>query len=159
MVRWTREKRQFLDRASCREKETSSQEPTKETIDKMVDTTTGQEKSTITALAKSKPAETQHPAHPKKKTKTTPLHPSSSITFTLKSGILLWGQLPTLFAASLTPDFQTDASSTPPMLPGGTIKQYVPKYRSAARNGDWKVRRVFDLPYPGNGGDAARHFE
>lgn len=93
-----------------------------------------------------------------------PLHAASDIsdpdcnTFTVKSGVILWGQIHTVFAGSISHDFDTNASSTPETLQGGTIKQHVMKYKAAARNGSWKVRRAFCIPYPGNEGEPTKHF-
>lgn len=78
--------------------------------------------------------------------------------FTLRSGILLWGQLHTVFAGSINRDFQRNAEAVPSPLPGGTIKRSILKYRSAARNGKWKVRKAFGIPYPGNEGTPTEHF-
>lgn len=44
------------------------------------------------------------------------------------------------------------------MLPGGTIKRFVYKYRSTGRNGKWKVRKAFGIPNPGNEGAPTEHF-
>ena len=73
------------------------------------------------------------------------LSPDSS-SFTIRSGVLLWGQLHTVFAGSISSTLQQNAQSVPQQLPGGTIKQYQMTYRSAARNGEWKVRKAFDTP-------------
>jgi hypothetical protein len=70
------------------------------------------------------------------------LLPKSS-SFTVTSGILLWGQLNTVFAGSIDPTFQGNAENAPAELAGGTIWQYPVRYRSAARNGMWKVRKIF----------------
>lgn len=78
--------------------------------------------------------------------------------FTLRSGVLLWGQLHTVFAGSINRDFQRNAEALPSMLPDGTIMQSILKYRSAARNGKWKVRKAFGIPYPGNQGPPTEHF-
>ena len=63
--------------------------------------------------------------------------------FTLRSGVLLWGQLHTVFAGSINRDLQRNAEAIPSMLPGGTIMKSILKYRSAARNGKWKVRKAY----------------
>ncbi|MCJ1464545.1 hypothetical protein MMC07_003158 [Pseudocyphellaria aurata] len=78
--------------------------------------------------------------------------------FTLRSGVLLWGQLHTVFAGSLQREFQNNTATIPDMLPDGTIMQYIYKYRSAARNGKWKVRKAFGMPNPGNEGAPTEHF-
>lgn len=78
--------------------------------------------------------------------------------FTLRSDVLLWGQLHTVFAGSINRNLQKNAEAIPSMLPGGTIMRSILKYRSAARNGKWKVRRAFGIPYPGNQGPPTEHF-
>lgn len=75
------------------------------------------------------------------------LLPNSS-SFKLRSGVLLWGQLHTVFAGSISKTFQGNANSVPQQLPGGTIEQYELNYRSAARNGEWKVRKAYHIPPP-----------
>lgn len=65
-----------------------------------------------------------------------------SNSFNVNSGVLLWGQLQSVFAGSRTDEFQQNASSVPEMIPGGTIRQHVHKYRSAARKGRWIVRKA-----------------
>lgn len=79
------------------------------------------------------------------RTKSGNLAPDSS-SFTVRSGVLLWGQLHTVFAGSISSTFQQNAQSVPRQLPGGTIKQSELKYRSAARKGEWKVRKAFETP-------------
>lgn len=64
-------------------------------------------------------------------------------SFNLRSGVLLWGHLQTIFAGSRSEQFQRNAELVPDMLPGGTIKQWVHSYRAAARKGRWMVRRAF----------------
>jgi hypothetical protein len=62
-------------------------------------------------------------------------------SFTVRSGAILWGQLHTVFAGSISASFD---SKVPPLaLPGGTILQHVLNYRAAARNGRWRVRRAY----------------
>ncbi|MCJ1264911.1 hypothetical protein MMC22_004786 [Lobaria immixta] len=78
--------------------------------------------------------------------------------FTLRSGVLLWGQLHTVFAGSINRDFQRNAEALPSMLPDGTIMQSILKYRSAARNGKWKIRKAFGIPYSDNQGPPTEHF-
>ena len=79
--------------------------------------------------------------------------------FTVHSGILLWGHLHTVFAGSIDQEFQGNAETIPAMLPGGTIMQYSLKYRSAARNGKWKVRKTFSNWYSPDGvGEPRNHF-
>ncbi|KAG7284820.1 hypothetical protein NEMBOFW57_009435 [Staphylotrichum longicolle] len=69
------------------------------------------------------------------------LLPDPSIsTFTISSGSLLWGQMVPLYSTMLHSDFTQNADSIPPELEGGTIRQHRFSYRSAARNGQWKVR-------------------
>ena len=74
----------------------------------------------------------------------------------LSSGILLWGQLHTVFAGSIDAGFQGNAESPPAMLPGGTIMQWPLRYRSAARNGSRKVRKIFRSGYNHEGVQKAR---
>lgn len=74
------------------------------------------------------------------------LLPKSS-SFTLTSGILLWGQVHTVFAGSVNHVFQGNAEVKPAVLLGGTIKQHLLRYRSVARNCKWKVRKVFSSKY------------
>ncbi|KAL8767226.1 MAG: hypothetical protein Q9209_006231 [Squamulea sp. 1 TL-2023] len=83
---------------------------------------------------------------------------SGSSSFTVKSGILLLGQLHTVFAGSIDPIFQGNAEDQPAMPAGGTIKQHPLRYRSAARNGQWKVRKIFSTKYWEGAREAARHF-
>ncbi|KAK4443335.1 hypothetical protein QBC34DRAFT_212291 [Podospora aff. communis PSN243] len=64
-------------------------------------------------------------------------------TFTVSSGILLWGQILPMYHGSLQHEFTNNATHHQDPLPGGTIKQNVYTYRSAARNGKWKTRRYF----------------
>ena len=80
--------------------------------------------------------------------------------FVLHSGILLWGHLHTVFAGSIDPEFQGNAESFPDMLEtGGTIMQHPLRYRSAARNGKWKVRKIYgDRYYAGEIGEPKHHF-
>ena len=79
--------------------------------------------------------------------------------FTIHSGTLLWGHLHTVFAGSIDQEFQGNAETIPAMLPGGTIMQYPLKYRSAARNGKWKVRKTFsNLHSPDGVGEPRNHF-
>ena len=82
------------------------------------------------------------------RTKSGNLSPDSN-SFTIRSGVLLWGQLHTVFAGSISSTFQQNAQSVPRQLPGGTIKQSEMRYRSAARKGEWKVRKAFDTPLLG----------
>jgi hypothetical protein len=63
--------------------------------------------------------------------------------FTVKSGILSWGQILPIFYASLQENFTNSAVEIVKPLPGGTIRQHVYTYKSAARAGDWKVRRYY----------------
>ncbi|KAJ6045256.1 hypothetical protein N7460_006611 [Penicillium canescens] len=74
-------------------------------------------------------------------------------SFNLRSGVLLWGQLPTIFSGSRSEQFQRNAESVPDTLPGGTIKQSVHSYRAAARKGRWTVRRAFTDDAAGNSRD------
>ena len=63
--------------------------------------------------------------------------------FTVKSGILSWGQVLPIYYGSLQEKLTNNANSPLEMLPGGTIMQYIYTYKSAARVGDWKVRRYY----------------
>jgi len=81
--------------------------------------------------------------------------------FVLRSGILYWGQLHTIFAGSLTQGVERNAESVPDPLPGGTTLQRVLKYRSAARNGNWRVRKAFSntlFMLPHGSVEPTRHF-
>ncbi|KAH6673388.1 hypothetical protein B0J14DRAFT_700397 [Halenospora varia] len=66
--------------------------------------------------------------------------PSAS-TFSIHSGILSWGQILPIYFGSTQARLTQNAVSIPDILPGGTIMQRVYTYKSAARNGSWKVRR------------------
>ncbi|KAK3390160.1 hypothetical protein B0H63DRAFT_519394 [Podospora didyma] len=68
---------------------------------------------------------------------------TTNSTFTIKSGIMLWGQMFPLYHGSLQDNFTNNADNVSAELPGGTIRQHVHTYRSAARNGEWKVRRYY----------------
>lgn len=85
-----------------------------------------------------------------------------SSRFNVRSGILLWGQLPSVFAGSISQGFQGNAVTLPPPLSGGTVLQHVFQYRSAARNGRWKIRKVFSntnsLHVQGGSTEPTRHF-
>lgn len=63
--------------------------------------------------------------------------------FTVSSGKLIWGQMQTVIAGSRADGFDGNAEGIQPMPPGGTIKQYVYKYRCAARNGGWRVKKAY----------------
>lgn len=81
--------------------------------------------------------------------------------FTITSGQLLWGQLPTVIDGSRAEGFDRNAEGAPPRGHGGTIIQHRFEYRSAARNGQWKVRRAFDSGdgLPGDGrSEPNKHF-
>jgi hypothetical protein len=65
-------------------------------------------------------------------------------TFTISSGSLLWGQILCLYSTMSNPNFTQNASHMPPELEGGTILQHRYSYRSAARNGRWKVRSFYE---------------
>lgn len=77
--------------------------------------------------------------------------------FTVRSGILLWGQLHTVFEGSRSEAFQRNAEFVPEMLPGGTIKQWRHTYRAAARKGRWNVRRAFTHLPRSRDGNPTRH--
>jgi hypothetical protein len=61
--------------------------------------------------------------------------------FNITSGILLWGQMLPMFTSTLASNLTENAARAPPNMPGGTIIQHRFSYKSAARNGKWKVRR------------------
>lgn len=63
--------------------------------------------------------------------------------FTVKSGILSWGQILPIHYSSIQDNLTNNAGGVPNLLPGGTIKQHVYTYKSAARVGDWKVRQYY----------------
>jgi hypothetical protein len=121
-------------------------------------------------LAADKDAEDKIPAQTQSKnsTRTVSLRDSHGADrrntgdFTLTSGILLWSQMLPIYYATLQPQnsFTNNAANVPPMLPGGTIKQHVYTYKSAARNGRWKVRRAYSNSngHPDQDGDPTRHF-
>jgi len=62
-------------------------------------------------------------------------------TFTVKSGILSWGQVLPIYFSTIQENLTNNAATIPSRLPGGTIKQHVYTYKSAARVGNWKVRQ------------------
>ncbi|GAB1312340.1 hypothetical protein MFIFM68171_02550 [Madurella fahalii] len=65
-------------------------------------------------------------------------HPS----FTVTSGVVLWGHIIAMYHGSQPGAFFTNnAASAPEPALGGTIIQHTHSYRSAARVGNWKVRR------------------
>lgn len=66
---------------------------------------------------------------------------SDQSAFTVSSGSLLWGQIVCLYSTISNPNFTQNANHMPPELEGGTILQHRFSYRSAARNGQWKIRR------------------
>ncbi|KAH8656017.1 hypothetical protein BGZ60DRAFT_567871 [Tricladium varicosporioides] len=66
---------------------------------------------------------------------------ASQGTFIIESGVLSWGQILPLYFAFRQQNLTQNAESIPKMLEGGTIRQYVYTYKSAARNGKWKVGR------------------
>lgn len=63
--------------------------------------------------------------------------------FTVKSGILSWGQIIPMYYNLIQDNVTNNAGGAPNPLPGGTIKQHVYMYKSAARVGDWKVRQYY----------------
>jgi hypothetical protein len=63
--------------------------------------------------------------------------------FTVKSGILSWGQVLPIYYGSLQEKLTNNANGPLEMLSGGTIMQHVYTFKSAARIGDWKVRRYY----------------
>ncbi|KAK2754819.1 hypothetical protein FQN54_006712 [Arachnomyces sp. PD_36] len=71
------------------------------------------------------------------------LDPDSS-SFDIRSGVLLWGQLHSIYNGSKSQGFLGNAEHVPDMLEGGTIKQWpLGPFRCAAQNGAWNVRKVF----------------
>ncbi|KAI8808376.1 hypothetical protein BJ742DRAFT_738926 [Cladochytrium replicatum] len=75
--------------------------------------------------------------------------------FVVTSGELVWGHIQCVLkgahlvegnADEYSPGLHDNNSDQPaPALPGGTILQRSLRYRCAARNGHWKVRRVYSL--------------
>lgn len=65
-------------------------------------------------------------------------------SFTVNSGSLLWGQMIPLYTTLSNPNFTQNADHMPPALEGGTILQHRYSYRSAARNGRWRVRPFYE---------------
>jgi hypothetical protein len=63
--------------------------------------------------------------------------------FTVNSGILSWGQILPIYFSSTQENLTNNAGTIPSMLPGGTIRQHVYTYKSAARVGDWKIRQYY----------------
>jgi hypothetical protein len=63
--------------------------------------------------------------------------------FAVKSGILSWGQILPIYYSLTQDNLTNNAGGVPNLLPGGTIKQHVYTYKSAARVGDWKVRQYY----------------
>jgi hypothetical protein len=82
--------------------------------------------------------------------------------FTLTSGILTWSRLLPIYYSSTLPTINLtgNAATIPPILLGGTIRQHVQTYTSAARNGRWKVRRAYSnwTRYPGSDGQPIRQW-
>jgi hypothetical protein len=65
-------------------------------------------------------------------------------SFTVTSGSLLWGQMIPLYTTLSNPNFTENADHMPPALEGGTILQHRYSYRSAARNGRWRIRPFYE---------------
>jgi hypothetical protein len=65
-------------------------------------------------------------------------------TYTISSGSLLWGQIICLYSTLSDPNFTQNANHIAPELEGGTVVQHRYTYRSAARNGRWKVRAFYE---------------
>jgi hypothetical protein len=63
--------------------------------------------------------------------------------FTVKSGILSWGQILPMYYSLIQDHSTNNAGGIPDLLPGGTIKQHVYTYKSAARVGAWKIRQYY----------------
>ena len=84
-----------------------------------------------------------------------PIHPSPvttqalrdengiASTFTISSGVLSWGQLLPIYFSTTQSEFTNNALRGPEELPGGTIRQYVYTYKSAARIGKWRIWRYW----------------
>ena len=70
-----------------------------------------------------------------------PPGPTDQSSFTVRSGVLLWGHLQTVFHGSNSQSF--DSIVPPPALKGGTIVERILNYRAAARNGQWRVRKAY----------------
>ena len=60
-------------------------------------------------------------------------------TFTISSGVLSWGKLPPIYFSTTQSELTNNALRGPEELPGGTIRQYVYTYKSAARIGKWRI--------------------
>lgn len=58
--------------------------------------------------------------------------------FTVNTGILLWGQMLSIYYGSLQNNFTNDAASAPK-----SAHEHLYTYKAAARNGGWKVRRYY----------------
>lgn len=63
--------------------------------------------------------------------------------FTIKSGLLSWGHVLPIYHGSRQINLTNRAAETAESLKGGTILQHRYTYKSAARVGDWKVRRYY----------------
>lgn len=90
------------------------------------------------------------------RTSTGTLSPTRS-SFTVSSGVLLWGHIVPMHYGSLQGTaFTNNAASAPEPDLGGTIIQHTHTYRSAARVGQWKIRGYLsDRREEDDGGDAA----
>lgn len=161
-----KEKKDLIDRVSSEENKARGESHSG--IDQQ-SATDDQKQSDLEQLMteKPKPMESRltfNFAPTKEKIVTKPLRSDSgqlsldSDGFKLQSGVLLWGQLHTVFAGSINRNFQGNAEAVPNILPDGTILQSILKYRSAARNGKWKVRKAFGISYRGDEGAATEHF-
>ncbi|KAK4448918.1 hypothetical protein QBC34DRAFT_426004 [Podospora aff. communis PSN243] len=66
-------------------------------------------------------------------------------TFVIASGVLLWGHIMPMYYGSLQETFTNNAATYVNMDPEpiGSPRQYSYTFRSAARNGRWKVRRYY----------------
>lgn len=64
-------------------------------------------------------------------------------TFTISSGVLSWGQLLPIYYSTTQSELTNNALRGPEELPGGTIRQHVYTYKSAARIGKWRVWRLW----------------
>ena len=79
-------------------------------------------------------------AHSMRRSDGTLLPDQSASTFKVSSGSLLWGQMINLYSTMSRSDFTQGANTLPLEVEGGTILQHRFSHRSAARNGEWKIR-------------------
>ncbi|KAK3319653.1 hypothetical protein B0T19DRAFT_432821 [Cercophora scortea] len=118
-------------------------------------TTEGQLRGANTRVTEDVPSAggaTPIPATPEGLVKTHSIRDAAGVllgnqsTFTVNSGVLLWGQLLPMYYGSLQEDFTNSAAvhvDMRPFRPRDSTKPYIYTYRSAARNGHWKIRRYY----------------